>query len=221
LEEKVVLIMSNVELNLEYNTSRDTMVISEYGRNIQKMVDFLVTIEDRDKRTAFAKQIVEVMGRVTLEKDEIPVYQNKLWDHLYLMSGIDLDIDFPFGKPSLAEIMKKPAKLEYPQHRIKYKMYGANIQAMIKTAGLMEESEEKQELINIIANTMKKAYVAWNKSAVLDEVIFRHLSDLSKGIIELDSATTVLKPIHDIYSFQTKKNTSSKKNKKKKQKKKK
>ena len=206
--------MSDFKYELEYNTGRKRLVISEYGRNIQKMIDFLVTIEDRNKRTEFAKLIVKIMGRVTVQDQDVRLYQNKLWDHLYLMSSVDLDIDYPYGKPSLQDIMSKPEKLAYPSNRIKYKMYGANIQHMIKTVVLMDEGPEKDEIILVIANAMKRAYMAWNKSAVQDEVIFGHLLDLSKGLIELDSSKVKLKAMYDILANQNKKTTNSKNSKK-------
>ncbi len=207
--------MSDFKYDLEYNTQRKKLVISEYGRNIQKMIDFLVTIEDRNKRTEFAKLIVKIMGRITVQEQDVKLYQNKLWDHLYLMSGVDLDIDYPFGKPSLQEIMSKPERLAYPNNRIRYKMYGANIQNMIKTVGLMDEGQEREEMILIIANAMKRAYIAWNKSAVQDGVIFGHLSELSRGLIELDAGKVKLNPMYDLLAHQSKKSTNGKKNSKK------
>ena len=187
------------ELDLEYNTERNIMVIAEYGRNIQKMIDFLVTMEDKDERTAYAKEVIKTMGIISVNSDDLDLYQNKLWDHLFLMAGGDLDVDFPFEKPSVEEISRKPEKLDYSKIRIKYRMYGANVQRMIEVARLMEEGDERTDLILVVANAMKRSYMAWNKTLVEDSIIFKHLFELSKGLIKMDDKVK-LKSSHFLHA---------------------
>ncbi len=187
------------EFDIEYNTEREIMTIAEYGRNIQKMIDYLVTIKDRDERTAYAKEIVKTMGIISVNKEDLELYQNKLWDHLFLMAGGELDVDFPFEKPSMEAISQKPEKLDYSKIRIKYRMYGANIQRMIEVARTMEEGEERTDLILVVANSMKRSYMAWNKTLVEDSIIFKHLAELSKETILLDDKVK-LKSSHFLHA---------------------
>ena len=171
--------------SLEYNTERTGLIIPEYGRHIQKMVDQAVGCPDKKERNKMAKAIIGVMGNLNPHLRDVPDFQHKLWDQLFIMSGFNLDVDSPFPKPSKEIFEEKPEKLNYPQNHPKYRFYGNNIKKMIDVATNWEEGEMKKELIYVIANHMKKCFLNWNKDTVEDDVIFNHLFELSEGKLNL------------------------------------
>jgi len=128
-----------------------------------------------------ARAIVDVMGNLQPHLRDMPDFQHKLWDQLFIMSNYQLDADSPYPKPSQEELKSKPQKLEYPKSISKYRFYGNNIQIMIDTAISWEDGELKDALILTIANHMKKSYLNWNKDTVDDSSILEHLQELSKG----------------------------------------
>lgn len=171
--------------DLEYNSERKKLFIPEYGRHIQKMVEHAVSIEDDVERNKVAKSIIAVMGNLNPHLRDVPDFQHKLWDQLFIISNFKLDVDSPFPKPSQEELQEKPAKLDYPQNHPKYRFYGNNIKRMIDVAKKMEEGDLKEGLVYTIANHMKKCYLNWNRDSVDDSIIFRHLDELSGGKIKL------------------------------------
>lgn len=156
----------------------------EYGRNIQTMVNHLFTIEDREKRNQSANAIIDVMGNLFPYLRDIPEYKHKLWDHLAIMSDFKLDIDYPYELPSPELLVEKPKKVPYNQNDIKLRHYGLIIEKMIEKAVEME-GEEKDILIEQIANQMKKLYLSWNKDSVEDEKIFVDLEELSGNRLQV------------------------------------
>ncbi|MCF8219544.1 MAG: DUF4290 domain-containing protein [Bacteroidales bacterium] len=176
---------------MEYNTEREELRIPEYGRNIQKMVHALNDEPDRDKRTQMAKVIVKIMAQVRQSKDaEVggDLY-HKLWDHLFIISDFTLDVDSPYPMPS-PEILKwEPEKLERDKENIRYRYFGRNIQKIIKQVAELEEGEQKETLINSLANHLKKLFLIWNKESVDDEIIFKQMEILSEGKIKLTDDT--------------------------------
>ncbi len=170
---------------LQYNTERDHLIIPEYGRHIQKMVDQASAMENRDERNKTAKAIIAVMGNLQPHLRDVPDFQHKLWDQLFIMSDFELDVDSPFGKPSREELAERPEPLGYPQNFPKYRFYGNNIKRMIDIAVNWEAGEMREALEFTIANHMKKCFLNWNKDTVEDDVIFDHLFELSKGLINL------------------------------------
>lgn len=172
-------------MNLEYNTERTPLIIPEYGRHIQKMIEKAITIEDREQRNNTAKSIITVMGNLFPHLRDVPDFQHKLWDQLFIMSKFQLDVDSPFDKPTPELLAKHPNRLEYPQNHPKYRFYGNNIKKMINVCVSWEEGELKEALKYTIANHMKKSYLTWNKETVEDEVVFQHLYELSEGKIDL------------------------------------
>lgn len=156
------------------------MALPEYGRNIQNMVDYLLTIEDREKRNKSAQTVIDVMGNLFPHLRDVQEFKHKLWDHLAIMAGFKLDIDYPYDPPSPDILTEKPNKVPYSQHFIKYKHYGRTMELMIKKA-VEFEGEEREIMIEQIANHMKKSYLSWNKDAVEDEKIFSDLEELSEG----------------------------------------
>ncbi len=173
------------ELHLEYNSLRSPLAIPEYGRHLQKLIDQVLEIEDRDKRNKAAQYVISVMGSLNPHLRDVPDFQHKLWDQLFIMSDFKLDVDSPYPIPSREELYQRPERLAYPQNFPKYRFYGNNITNMIDVALKWEDGEMKNALILVIANHMKKCYLSWNKETVEDEVIFEHLFELSNGKINL------------------------------------
>lgn len=173
---------------MEYNTERTPLIIPEYGRHIQKMIEKAITITDREQRNNTAKSIITVMGNLFPHLRDVPDFQHKLWDQLFIMSGFQLDVDSPFEKPTADTLTKRPDRLNYPQNYPKYRFYGNNIKKMIDVCVSWEESDLKEALKYSIANHMKKSYLTWNKEAVDDDVVFQHLFELSEGRIDLAKA---------------------------------
>lgn len=170
---------------LEYNAERPHLIIPEYGRHLQKLIDQATAIEDREERNKAAKYIISVMGSLNPHLRDVPDFQHKLWDQLFIMSDFKLDVDSPYPIPNKEVLNQKPDKLAYPQNFPKYRFYGNNIKYMIDVANKWEDGELKSALIMVIANHMKKSYLSWNKDTVKDEVIFEHLYELSDGQINL------------------------------------
>lgn len=179
---------------MEYNTARTNLIIPEYGRHIQKMVDHCMSIEDEKERNEFAQIIIEVMGELNPHLRDIPDFQHKLWDQLFIMSKFKLDVNSPYPIPTQEEVYSKPNKVAYPKDEYKYKYYGKNIRRMIKVA-LEWEGDKQEGLVMVIANHMKKCYLIWNKDTVDDKTIFNHLYELSDGKIDLrNTEETLLSP---------------------------
>ncbi|MDB0603018.1 DUF4290 domain-containing protein [Tenacibaculum maritimum] len=171
--------------DLEYNSERPLMIIPEYGRHIQKLVDHCMALETKEERNTMAKAIVDVMGNLQPHLRDVPDFKHKLWDQLFIMSDFQLDADAPYEKPSKEELKGKPEGLPYPKSASRYRYYGNNIQTMIDIALSWEEGDKKEALVFTIANHMKKCYLNWNKDTVDDAVIFKHLFELSDGKIDL------------------------------------
>lgn len=173
--------------HLEYNTERPHLHIPEYGRHFQKMVDYCVGIEDRDERNRIAQAIISVMGNMQPHLRDVPDFQHKLWDQLFIMSDFKLDVDSPFPITPKETLQQRPEPLDYPQNHPKYRFYGNNIKRMIDQAIQWEKGDKRDGLEYAIANHMKKCYLNWNKDTVDDKVIFQHLLELSDGQIDLAS----------------------------------
>jgi len=162
------------------------MNISEYGRNIQKMIEYTMTVDDREKRNKLARATINIMGQLNPHLRDVTDFKHKLWDHLFIMSDFKLDVDSPYPKPSAEILTRKPEKLKYNNNDIKFKHYGRNLERMIAKAIEFPEGEEKSALIKLIANHMKKSYLTWNRESVNDNEIAEHLSILSDGKLKLD-----------------------------------
>ena len=171
--------------DIEYNTEREHLIIPEYGRHIQKMVAHAISLEDREARNNCAKSIISVMGNLNPHLRDVPDFQHKLWDQLFIISDFNLDVEAPYPKPSREELAERPEPLKYPQNFPKYRFYGNNIKRMIDVAIDWEEGDKKDGLVITIANHMKKCFLNWNKDTVEDDVIFKHLYQLSDGKIDL------------------------------------
>ena len=175
----------NLVENLEYNTERSHLIIPEYGRHFQKMVDYAVSIEDAAERNKVAKSIIDVMGNLQPHLRDVPDFQHKLWDQLFIMSDFKLDVESPFPITTKEMLQERPEPLEYPQNFPKYRFYGNNIKRMIDVAVEWDKGEMRDGLEYAIANHMKKCYLNWNKDMVDDSAIFKHLFELSDGKIDM------------------------------------
>ncbi|SDH30119.1 DUF4290 domain-containing protein [Winogradskyella thalassocola] len=208
--------------DLEYNTEREHLIIPEYGRHLQKMINYAKSRETKEERNKVAKAIIAVMGNLQPHLRDVPDFQHKLWDQLFIMANFEIDVDAPYGEPSKEEIQARPEPLKYPQNFPKYRFYGNNIKTMIDVAVSWEDGDLKEALTFTIANHMKKCFLNWNKDTVEDDVIYAHLLELSGGKIDLKSteedlsdSTSLMrtKSKYGSKSNTSKKNTSSNKKK--------
>ena len=206
--------MTSFTDQLEYNTEREHLIIPEYGRHIQKMINHAIAQDSQDERNRLAKAIISVMGNMQPHLRDVPDFQHKLWDQLFIMSGFKLDADSPFEKPSEEILNTKPDPLHYPQNYPKYRFYGNNIKTMIDVASSWDEGDMKNALVITIANHMKKSFLNWNKDTVEDVVIFGHLFELSGGKIDLRDSTEPLSEISSLLKVQRKFSSQKKSSKK-------
>lgn len=196
---------------LTYNTQLKKLVLPEYGRNIQQMVDHCVAIENREERTRCAYSIIEIMGNLFPNLRDEDDFKHKLWDHLAIMSDFKLDIDFPCDVISAENLGTEPTKVEYNSSAIKYRHYGKYVELMVSKISTLDDGEEKDTLVSLVANHMKKMLFAINKDGVEDARIFKDLYDYSKGKINLDESKLHLHEFKELANIQP----NSKKKKKK------
>lgn len=182
----------NLVENIEYNTERSQLIIPEYGRHFQKMVEHAVSIEDREERNKVAQSIISVMGNLQPHLRDVSDFQHKLWDQLFIMSDFKLDVDSPFPITTKEMLQERPEPLKYPQNFPKYRFYGNNIKRMVDVAISWDKGDMRDGLEYAIANHMKKCFLNWNKDTVDDAVIFKHLIELSDGQIDLTSGDIIL-----------------------------
>lgn len=194
---------------IEYNTERPKLIIPEYGRHIQKMVDQAIATEDKEERNKMAKGIIAVMGNLNPHLRDVPDFQPMLWDQLFIMSDFKLDVDSPYQIPSREELLERPEPLSYPQNHPKYRFYGNNIKRMIDVANRWEDGDKKDGLIITIANHMKKCFLNWNKDTVEDDVIFGHLYELSEGKINLKNSDEDLSDASNLLKVKKRYSSSS------------
>lgn len=194
---------------LEYNSERSQLIIPEYGRHIQKMVEHAIEVEDDEKRNRIAKTIIAVMGNLNPHLRDVSDFQHKLWDQLFIISDFKLDVDSPFPKPTREILDERPEPMPYPKNFTKYRFYGNNIKKMIEVASQWEEGDMRDALVYSIANHMKKSYLNWNKDSVEDEVIFKHLKELSGGKIDVKPEEEDLTQASDLLRDTRKSNRKS------------
>ncbi|AZI32695.1 DUF4290 domain-containing protein [Kaistella carnis] len=170
---------------MEYNTQKTLLQMPEYGRIIQQLVERCKEIENKEERNEMAVAIVDFMGQRNPQLRDEENYRHKLWDHLFILASYDLDVDSPYHIPTPEEMQVKPKRMEYPKLQGDFKFYGKSILQLIDKAIELEPGDEKDALIQVIANNMKKSYNVYNKEHVQDDVIFRHLKDLSQNRLDL------------------------------------
>lgn len=186
---------------MEYNTSRGDLLLPEYGRNVQNMIQHAMGIEDRKIRNSAAQAIIEVMGQLNPHLRDVDDFKHKLWTHLFVMSDFELDVDSPFEIPSRESLVEAPAVMPYPKAKIRFGHFGKYTQSILELAETIEDEAEKQYLTISMANFMKKQYLMHNNKAVENSVIADQLSELSNGKLilknpdELTSTNQLLKTL--------------------------
>lgn len=189
---------------MKYNTEVKRLILPEYGRNIQNMVDHCLTIEDAVERKRCANSIINIMGSMFPHLRDVNDFKHILWDHLAIMSDFELDIEYPYEIIKKEDLYSRPPIVPYNDGRIRYKHYGKTLEHMIKCAVDYPEGEEKELLIRLLANQMKKSFLTWNKETVDDRKIFDDLRELSDGKIILDEEKYRLTPSRDILARKNK-----------------
>lgn len=183
---------------LDYNTQREKLILPEYGREIQQMVDHAVSLEGRAERQRCAETIVSIMGRMFPEDKTVEEKDRKFWDHLAIMSGFRLDVDYPFDVTHAAQIAKKPAPMEYPMKKIPVRHYGAMLFDVFKRLEQMEPGPERDELVKLTANQMRRNLVQWSHGSSDEEKVASDLARFTHGKIQLDLDTFKFEPIRDV-----------------------
>ena len=180
-------------MNFDYNSTRPKLILAEYGRNVQNMVDYICTVPDKEERNRLAQVVIDMMGVLNPHLRDVSDFKHKLWDHLYIISDFKIDVDSPYPIPTREEIRHKPQPLAYPQHKIRFKHYGHIVEDMIQKAISVVNDETRQKITLGVANFMKMAYMTWNKDSVSDLQIIEDLKELSKGVLVLPEDTVLTK----------------------------
>ncbi|SEF75785.1 DUF4290 domain-containing protein [Parabacteroides chinchillae] len=195
---------------MKYNTEEKRLALPEYGRNIQNMVDYCVSIQDREERKRCANTIINIMGNMFPHLRDVNDFKHILWDHLAIMADFKLDIDYPYEIVKKENLYSRPPRIPYGNSRIRYRHYGKTLELMIRKATEFENGVERDQLIKLLANQMKKSFLTWNKESVDDRKIFKDLDELSSGEIVLDEEVHKLTESRDILARNS--NNNSKKN---------
>ncbi len=172
---------------MEYNTTRNFLIMREYGRHIQKMVEYLLTIEDKEERQRNAYAVIELMGFLNPHLKNVEDFRHKLWDHLFLISDFTLDVESPYPIPTRETLKARPERLRYPKKYPKYNHLGKNIEVVIDKALKEENPEKKQGFANAVAYYMKLTYSNWHKELVHDDNIQSELSSITNGELEFNN----------------------------------
>lgn len=180
-------------MNFDYNSTRPNLILAEYGRNVQNMVDHICTIPEKEERNRLAQVVIDMMGVLNPHLRDVSDFKHKLWDHLHIISDFKIDVDSPYPIPTKEEMSVKPQSIPYPQHRIRFKHYGHIVEQMIAKADAVTNEEVKQQMTLSVANFMKMAYITWNKDSVNDAQIISDLTELSKGSLKLPEDTVLTK----------------------------
>lgn len=197
---------------MEYNSQREHLSISDYGRNVVKLIQYAKTIEDRTQRTKVAEAIVSVMGQVNPQSKDSVEYRHKLWDHLMMMANWELDVDTPFPMTRPEEDRLHPHALCYKDFKMRYRHYGSTLEKMIQQIAQMPEGEEREVLTTQMAHLMKREYLTWNSGTVEDELILEQFSELSDNRLTLPADFQ----FHREYSIEKAEARTKSKNKKRK-----
>lgn len=173
-------------MHLEYNTERTDVRLKEYGRNIQKLVEHIKTIDDKEKRSEYAKTLTDLMRQINPNVKEGQDYDQKVWDDLYNISNFNLEVEAPFPMPEAEALGKKPQRVAYKSSKIKYMHYGRSVEIMIEQAIKMEDPETKESAVIHIGRLMKGFYNTWNKDNIEDEIILKQIKQLSNNQLDID-----------------------------------
>lgn len=194
----------NIE-GLDYNTQREKLIMPEYGREIQNMVDYAVGLESKEERQQCAETIISIMERMFPENKEAEDSDRKLWDHLALMSGFKLDIDYPYDVTQADKITQKPEPMPYPMQKIPVRHYGSMVFELFEKLKTMEPGDERDALVRLTANQMHRCLMQWSHGSSDEEKVADDLARYTDGKIQLD-----------LDEFQFDRTTDNNKNKKRK-----
>ena len=175
----------DITLKLKYNTQKRRLQLPEYGRNVQKMIEYVKTIPDRDERNRQARAVIGVMETINPQVHLQDDYEHKLWDHMFIISGFDLDVDSPYPAPKPEDLNVEPVEIPMKRRPVKVAHYGRNIENIINLIAEKEDGEAKEAMIRSIAVYMRQQYLIWNKDSVSDETIFNDIIKLSDGRIRI------------------------------------
>ena len=199
---------------MKYNTNSKRLALPEYGRNIQNMVDHCLTIENKEERNNCANSIISIMGNMFPHLRDVNDFKHILWDHLAIMADFNLDVDYPYEVLKKENLYQHPPYVPYNENKITYRHYGQTLERLIYKSTELEEGEEKETLIHLIANQMKKSFILWNKDSVDNRKILKDLADLSGGRIVRDEETFRIADATDLVDSPQRNNNTNKKNKK-------
>ena len=209
---------------MEYNTTREKLILPEYGRNVQNMISHAMEVKDKEERNNAAQAIIEVMGQLNPHLRDVDDYRHKLWTHLFVMSDFKLDVDSPYEIPKEEVLNEKPELMHYPKGKIKYGHYGKYTQDMLTSSADINDEEAKKFFTMAMGNFMKKQYLVHNNGAVENHVIADHLNELSNGDLSIENPDDLVSTNHLLrtmglnkkHSKSNKSNKSNYKTKKKK-----
>jgi hypothetical protein len=169
----------------EYNTQRPGIILKEYGRNVQKLVEYIRNIPSKDKRTEMAYTLIELIKQLTPTMKDQPENPQRVWDDLYIIASFNLDINSPYPVPEPEILFKKPMKVDYPQSQVRFKHYGKNIEKLVKEALKLEDPQEREDAIIYLGKLMKTFYSNWNKETLDDSVILKDIQEMSGGALNM------------------------------------
>jgi len=172
-------------MTADYNTQRPFIILKEYGRNVQKLVEYIRSIPSKEKRTELAYTLIELIKQLTPTIKDQPENPQRVWDDLYIIANFNLDINSPFPVPEPDILFKKPEKVDYPQSQVRFKHYGKNIEKLVKEALKKEDPQERQDAIIYLGKLMKTFYGNWNKETLDDSVILKDIQEMSGGALNM------------------------------------
>lgn len=172
---------------MEYNTERNHLIIREYGRNVQKMIEYLLSIEDKEKRQRNTEAVIELMGMLNPHLRNVEDFRHKLWDHLFLISDFKLDVTSPYPIPEKGSLHRKPDPLPYPETHPRHRHLGKNLETVIEKALKEEDKDIRDGLTQYIGNYMKLAYTNWHKENIHDDMITAELAEITGGKLNYEN----------------------------------
>ena len=196
---------------LEYNASRTDIILKEYGRNVQKLANYLSTIEEREERTRYAYTLIELMRQLNPSVKENNETTQKLWDDLFIMTNFSLDVEAPYPPPEVDILTKKPDRVPYSTEPVRYRHYGKNLEKLIQQAGELEDPEEKRAATIYLGKLMKTFYGTWNREDIDDEIILRDMKKMSRGKLDISMEEVKGKGLFEVNQPKSRNNNNNNK----------
>jgi hypothetical protein len=177
--------MNQFNMIADYNTQRPSIILKEYGRNVQKLVEYIRSLPSKEKRTELAYTLIELIKQLTPTIKDQPENPQRVWDDLYIIANFNLDINSPYPVPEPDILFKKPERVAYPQSQVRFKHYGKNIEKLVIEALKKEDPQERQDAIIYLGKLMKTFYGNWNKETLDDSVILKDIQEMSGGALNM------------------------------------